>query len=133
MYYYSPRVNERNAEDANLHVDSDIYQSVRTPVGFKVSRVFKGKRRGIVWVPESRLFYVREFADDSVRLQTSFANVPGIKFNAESGKWGRNSGLLGVGLSGQVSDRVTFRFDYDYEIYNYTTANIASATLNVKW
>jgi hypothetical protein len=76
---------------------------------------------------------VREFGDDSVKRQTAFDRVQEVTFNAESGKWGRNSGHFGVGLNAKLTERVNFRFDYDFEIYNHTSAGVASAALGVKW
>jgi len=127
----SPTVTEGGAGAADLSVHSGRYSSLRMPVGAKVSRSLLGG--GIIWTPEARAFYVREFADASVRTGTSFASVAGTPFFAESGNWGRNSGRLGAGLNAQMTDWLNFRVDYDYEVFDYTSASWFGTSLGVRW
>ena len=128
----SPKVTESGAGDANLLVHSGSYNSLRLPIGVKLSQDNVGYG-GIVWTPEARMFYIRELADASVRTGTSFAAVSSVPFYAESGNWGRNSARLGVGLNAALSDWLNFRIDYDYEVYDHTTANWFGTTLGVRW
>ena len=132
IHLWSPNVTEKDGGEANLHVACGEYQSFRLPIGVKASRIFTGER-GVVWMPEARMFYIRELADDSAGVQTAFVAVPSAMFEADGGKWGRNSGRLGAGVNAQLSNRVNLRVDYDYEIYNYTSAHVATATLGVQW
>jgi outer membrane autotransporter protein len=97
-----------------------------------LSRDFAGHNE-IVWTPEVRAFYVREMGDDSVRARTSFNGVRSVSFMAESGNWGRNSARLGVGLNAQLSNRLNFRVDYDYEAFDHTATSEFSTTLGVNW
>ena len=132
IHLSSPKVTESGASDANLLVHSSSYNSLRLPVGVKFSQDSVGYG-GIIWTPEARMFYIRELADASVRTGTSFATVSSIPFYAESGNWGRNSARLGVGLNAALSDWLNFRIDYDYEVYDHTTANWFGTTLGVRW
>ena len=124
-------VGSSGTGNANLLVRSGNYNSLRMPVGAKLSQDFWSG--GIIWTPELRAFYIREMADASVRTGTSFATAPGIPFYAESGKWGRNSGRFGAGMNAQLSNWLNFRVDYDYEVYDHTATNELSATLGVRW
>jgi len=127
----SPSVTETGANDADLRIHSNRYNSLRMPIGAKLSRdIFSG---GIIWTPEARAFYIREMADASVRAGTSFAAVSEVPFYAESGNWGRNSGRFGVGLNAQLADWLSFRVDYDREVYDHTSSNEFGATLGVMW
>jgi outer membrane autotransporter protein len=132
MHLSSPSVTESGAGAANLLVRSGSYDSLRMPVGARLSREILGNN-GILWRPEVRAFYVREFADASVRTSTSFAAVSSVPFYAESGNWGRNSGRFGVGLNAGLANWLNFRVDYDHEVYDHTATNEFSATLGVKW
>jgi outer membrane autotransporter protein len=132
IYVDSPNITETGGGVANLHVYSDGYESLRTPVGAKWNRSFEGKY-GVVWTPEARVFYVFELADDSAAVRTSFDGVRGVSFLAESGTWGRHSGRIGLGFNAQVTDRIHFRFDYDCEVYSHTTTNTVAAALGVRW
>jgi len=127
----TPTITESGAGDANLLVHSHEYNSLRIPVGATLSRDIVGGR--MTWTPEARVFYVREMADASVRTGTSFATVSSVPFYAESGSWGCNSGRFGLGLNAQLSNRLNVRVDYDYEVYDHTTADAFTATLGVKW
>jgi outer membrane autotransporter protein len=128
----SPHVTESGAGDADLLIHSHHYNSVRMPVGIKLSRGFWGS--SMVWRPEVRAFYIQEFADTSVRTSTSFATAPGnTSFYAESGHWGRNSARFGTGLNARLSDWIQVRVDYDYEVFKHTSAQEFGATLGMKW
>ena len=142
MRIASPNITEKNAGDANLHIDSHTYQSVRVPVGVKASRVYTrvglfNPDKLMILQPEARLFYVREFADEEVNVHTTLdvarrAGFPQTVI-ASSGKWGSDSGRLGIGLNGKLSEQMNFRLDYDFEVYNHTTAHAASVTFGMKW
>ena len=128
----SPGATETDGGDARLHVASGNYQSLRSPVGLKVGLPSMG-HDGIAWIPEVRAFYVREWADDSARVHTSFDGVRDVSFTADSGQWGRNSGRLGAGLGVRFMDHANLRLDYDYEVYNHTNLSEFSVTLGVNW
>jgi len=132
IHLFSPGVTEKDAGDANLHIHRHTYQSVRMPIGIKASQIVVGKHGGL-WMPEVRVFYVREFADDSVRVRTSFDADRDVTFDAESGKWGRNSGRFGVGVNAKLSSRMNFRLDYDCEVYDHTSTNVVSTMFCMKW
>jgi len=125
------RAVESGADDANLVANARSFDSVRFPMGAKLSHEFGFCC--IVWRPEVRAFYIREVADASIQANTSFRNVREVPFVADSGKWGRNIGRFGGGLNAQLMDQLNFRVDYDYELYEYTSASEFGMTLGVKW
>jgi len=139
IYSSNPNVTETGSGVANLHVHGGNYHSLRMPMGAKWSRTLHNITgdHDITWTPELRAFYVRELADDSARVRTSFDSVREVSFAAESGKWGRDSARLGAGLetcwvTGHA-DRLSFRLDYDCELYKHTTTNTLAATVGVNW
>jgi outer membrane autotransporter protein len=101
------------------------------PIGATWSR--SADFAGVIWTPEVRTFYIREMADASAAVRTSFDAVREVSFIAESGYWGRNSARLGGGLNAQIMSRLNFRIEYDYEVYAHTTISELSAALSVKW
>ncbi|MDR0327165.1 MAG: autotransporter outer membrane beta-barrel domain-containing protein [Planctomycetaceae bacterium] len=103
------------------------YESLRLPVGAKFSRSFTGGR-GIIWIPETRVFYVREFCDDTARVWSTAGSIL-----AADGAKGRNSGRFGVGLNAHLTERLNLRVDYDYELYEHTSADALALTLGVRW
>jgi len=139
VHLSAPSVTETGGGDASLHVYGSNYQSLRMPVGAKWSRNIvdnAGPDIDMVWTPEVRAFYVRELADDSARVRTSFDGVREVSFGAESGKWGQDSCRLGAGLEMRLTSRlnvVNVRIDYDYEVYNHTAADMFATTLGVSW
>ena len=126
----TPSVTESGGS-ASLYINGCRYQSLRMPVGAKWSQNYR--YRNVVLTPEARAFYVREFANDSASVRTSFNAVRGATFLATSGVQGRNSGRFGLGVGAQLSDRLNFRVDYDYEVYERAVVSELSATLGVKW
>ena len=132
IHLYSPSVTEMGADADNFHYYGGSYNSLRMPMGAKLSWKLYS-RSGIVFTPEFRAYYVREFLDDSARAVVSFNNVRSVNFLASGGNWGRNSARFGAGLNASLSDWLNFRIDYDYEVYNHTATNALGATLGVKW
>jgi len=130
----APAITETGGGYTNLHVAGGHYQSFQASLGAKASRIFT-LSDNVVLTPEVRGYYVREFADDEAIVRTSFADpsVRHITFNAHSGKWGPDSGRLGMGLGVLVSDWMTFRLDFDREIYNHADVDVFSTTLGVTW
>ena len=125
-------ITETGGGEANLYIAGSNYQSFQVPFGIKASRVFMGSY-GIALIPEARISYVRELADDAAIVRTSFANVRDVTFLAKSGDRGRDMGRLGFGVSGQLPKRLNFRFDYDYEVYRHTTASTLAGSLGMSW
>jgi autotransporter-associated beta strand protein len=133
MILNSPSVTETGGDFANLHVAKSKYRSLQFPIGIRANKSFVGKY-GVLWMPEMRASFAREFADDSARVWTSFAGAPGSEsFYADSGRWGLHSGRVGGGVGALVANRFNFRFDYDYEIYSRMTVHSCGATLGVHW
>ena len=128
----SPSVTETGNGVANLHVHSNTYESLRIPVRGEIQTECHWAA-DVTWTPELRTFYVREFADDSARAVTLFDSVRSVSFIADSGKWGRNSERFGVGLGTGLSDCLFVRIDFDYDVYEYTTAREFGTILGVKW
>jgi uncharacterized protein with beta-barrel porin domain len=132
IHLSSPGVTESGAGDANLHVRSESYDSIRMPVGAKVARSFLSKH--VVLTPELRAYYVREFADSSMWAVASFDKVRSVSFLSESGDWGRDSGRFDVGLqASSFADRLHASIDYDYEVYRHTSTSVLGATVGVRW
>ena len=125
------RAVEHGAGEANLSANARHFDSVRFPMGAKLSHDFWTGY--FLWRPEVRAFYIREVADASVRTRTSFNEVREVPFFADSGKWGRNCGRFGTGLTVQMMDRLSFQIDYDYEVYEWTSASEFGMTLGVMW
>jgi hypothetical protein len=84
-------------------------------------------------MPEARAALVQELAEDMVKVRTSFDSVREVSFEAWSGKRGKSSTRLGMGLGAVVSEQVSFRVDYDLESYKHTSAATFAATLGVYW
>ena len=132
IHLSTPGITESGAGAADLFVRAGRYNSLRMPMGAKLSRELYS-RNGFVWTPELRAYYIREFADDSVRAITSLSSNRSTRFLSDSGSWGRNSGRLGAGLGVDLTDRINFRVDYDYEVFDHTALSELGATLGVKW
>jgi len=130
IHLSTPSLTETGGSDANLHARSSRYNSVRMPIGARMSQDI---RRGILWIPEVRAFYICELADTSARVWTSFNEVRSVSFVADSGNWGRSSGRFGTGINAQFSDSLNFRVDYDYEVFEHTSTSALGATLGVRW
>jgi outer membrane autotransporter protein len=132
VHLYSPNITESGAGSANLHIRSDYYNSLRMPVGAKLSRSFASKH--ITWSPEFRAHYIREMADTTARVVTSFDSVRSVTFQSGAGDLGRDIARFGLGLTATgFANRLHARLDYDYEVYRHTAMGVLGATVGVKW
>ena len=125
-------ISNQTLNQLNLHIHKNDHESFRLPIGVKASRVF-ATSFGAVVVPEIRAIGTVEFADDSARVQTSFATAPHMPFYSDTGKWGRYSGRFGVGLGASVANRFNVRLDFDHEIFEHTHTNAFSGSVGVQW
>jgi uncharacterized protein with beta-barrel porin domain len=133
VYLSSPSVKEIGAGAADLIVEGDRYVSLRTPAGVKLNWEFEDTYYKRVWMPEVRVFCVREWGDVSSRATTSFAGAQNVSFFADGGNLQRDSLQLGMGVNTQLRNRMTFRMDCDFEIYKHTTVSSFGATLGRNW
>lgn len=130
VHVSAPGFMERGGNGTNLVVASDNYDSLRLPIGARWNRDFKGRR--IVWTPEVRAYYVPELLDRMISVQTGFAGTT-TRFAAESGDWGRHSGRFGVGMGAALTDRLSVRVDYDYEVWNHTDMHNVGGNVTYRW
>lgn len=131
IYLKNPGVYENGAENANLHVSSGNYNSLRLPVGAKLGRKIRGQY--VLWTPEVRAYYVAELCDKQAEVTTSYAKFDQVKFQARSGSWGRHSARLGAGLGGRLSERFVLRADYDVELFEHVTMGEFSLSAGLTW
>ena len=133
IYLDTPGITETGSS-AGLHVAKSHYNSLRLPMGVKITHESRGLcPRNILLTSEARMFYIRELADDAAWVRTSFNNAGSVSFLAASGAQGRNSGRLGVGLNAKLSAAMSLRADYDYEVFDHTAVNEFSTTFAVRW
>lgn len=145
VYLDSPDVTETGAGSANLHVYGDSYNSLRLPIGAKLSRTFNQQGTSynpyaaqpllsrIAWTPEFRAFYIAELADDESSVWTSFQGDRSTAFRASSGSWGTSSGLFGVGLKAELSNCFHLRLDYNHQVYSHTDIGEFSVSAGFNW
>lgn len=132
LYLHSDSCTESGGDGAGLSFSKKSYNSARVPIGVKMYReVFTGKIR---WIPEFRMEYIGELADDSISLNTRFSDaLQDRSFSTKSGSWGRHSGRFGCGLNVRITQRWSCEIDYDYEIHNHTDFSELTLLLKYSW
>lgn len=97
-----------------LDVHGGKGESLRTAFGIKAS--YDWKVGSVLVKPEIRAAWQHEYGDTAYDLTSSFANGAGGSFTVAGPQIGRDSALLGAGVSVQFSDRCGAFVYYDGEL-----------------
>jgi outer membrane autotransporter protein len=109
---------------APLHLDDESGSSLLSEVGIRASYAWKVGRAVIT--PEARAQWLHEYQDSSQGIGASFAENSTASFNVYGPQIGRDSLLLEVGLSAQLSPRTSVFAYYtgDFGAANYTSHSV---------
>ena len=102
---------ETGAGTANLSVNAENQDSLRTSVGFRISHEII-TQRGSRITPYTSIAYVREHLDNVVRMNAGFAAAPTTPFQISGTKLDRDRLRVGLGVTGQISERTSVNISY---------------------
>jgi fibronectin-binding autotransporter adhesin len=106
--------HETGAGDADLTVNSQSADSLRGRIGGRVA--YQARSGSILFQPNFTAAFQREFLDDSFDL-TSQLDLPGTPaFTTQGSNPGRNSALIGVGLTATLDNSMSMYLNYLAEI-----------------
>ncbi|HLJ63523.1 MAG TPA: autotransporter domain-containing protein [Stellaceae bacterium] len=108
-----------------LHVNAGSSQSFAASLGLRVSTVIAGNI-----VPELRVGYAHEFLDATQSLSGSFATLP---FTSTGASFGRDSALVGVGVTQAINGNARIFVDYDGKITGGLQEHAVSAGVRVNF
>ena len=111
---------------APLSVIGKNAESTRSALGIRAT--FDAKMGGTILRPEVRASWQHEFGDTSYSLNSSFATLGGSAFSSSGPEIGRDSLLVGAGLSVLWNERLSTYVFYDGELLrqNYSSHNISA-------
>ncbi len=111
---------------APLTFGSQASDSTRSAIGLKAAYEFR-LASGVVVRPEGRLAWQHEFGDIAYALDSRLANGGGKVFTVQGSEIGRDSALLGLGVSVLWSEHTAAYLFYDGEIgrANYSSSNVS--------
>jgi len=122
--------SERGAGIANLNVDKQDEDSLRTTLGLRLSRDLQTSNHTVI-TPALNLAYVHEFFDDTAELAAGFADAPAANFKVDGSELDRNRLVVGVGLTGQLNERTTLNIGYNGEIAGSDDNHSVAATIKL--
>ncbi|HLJ63445.1 MAG TPA: autotransporter outer membrane beta-barrel domain-containing protein, partial [Stellaceae bacterium] len=120
--------NETGAFGA-LAINAGTSDSFQTTLGLRVSTVIALGDGGTV-VPELRIGYAHEFLDAAQTLNGSLSLTP---FSVTGVNFGRDSALIGVGVTHAMSARARIFVDYDGKITGSFQEHALSAGVRVSF
>jgi outer membrane autotransporter protein len=77
--------------------------------------------------------WIHEFGDDQSKVDTSFASNPGAVFTIHDAEIARDSALVGVGISANITKQLRASADYDALLNTDETVQLVSAALEYRW
>lgn len=116
-----------------LQYDSERYTSTQTGLGAKATRRLFRDADGSTAEIELRARWLHEFGDTQSSVGVQFTGQPGAAFRVEDAAIGRDSAVLGAGLSARLGQATRLYFDYDTELNPDRTTQIFSAALEYRW
>jgi outer membrane autotransporter protein len=124
--------SERGAGQANLQLEADTQESIRTLIGLKARHSFaSGKARE--WSADAEVAWVRELADGRSSLGAAFAAAPEFGFQVAGPEFDRSRAKVELGVSTGLSARSSLRVGYQGEIAESDQYHGALATLSLRW
>jgi outer membrane autotransporter protein len=121
---------ETGAGAADLSVAGSRADSFRSYLGGRV--VCPLKLCGWTMQPEAHAFWLREYASDTRTISNTFAGG-GLAFPIWGQNLGRDWGLLGAGLIGELSERLRVGLHYDGYFTRSATAHGGRADVELRW
>jgi len=116
---------------ANLSVDDEEHESIRSRLGLRLSKSFKTDK-GTEYVPSMNITYVHEHGDEDNLMKAAFSTAPTTTFSVEGNDMDRDRLQLGFGLTAKINDNAQINFGYDGEFAGSDDYHSLNATLRVR-
>jgi fibronectin-binding autotransporter adhesin len=123
---------ETGAGSANLSVNEQDDDSLRTTIGLRLSKDIKTKHNKTI-TPSAMIAYVREHMDSVSRLEAGFSAVPTSTFRIDGSELDRDRLQVGAGISGQLNENTTLNVGYNGEWAGSDDHHSFAATVNFVW
>ncbi|MDB4793501.1 autotransporter domain-containing protein [Methylacidiphilales bacterium] len=106
--------NENGADTANLNINNQSTDSLRSRLGGTVS--YRGKLGSVIVTPYMNAFWQHEFLDNPTSITSQFQGLPnGGSFSVQTTRGDSDNALLGFGVNAEVTPNVTLFVDYQAE------------------
>jgi outer membrane autotransporter protein len=115
-----------------LAVSSTDSSSLQTTLGMRLTSRIAMASYGTL-IPELRLGWNHEFGDASQKITASLVGVPGSTFSATGIVFGRDTALIGGGLSMELSPDAKVFVDYDGKLGSRSQEHSISGGLRVRF
>jgi len=115
-----------------LNVDGAEFTSLKSMIGSRFAFPIE-LDSGRKMIPEARVVWTHEFADNQSSFLAALQTDPGNKFLVEGREYARDSLVLGAGITAPVSGEASLTLDYDASINPDITTHTLSAGVRVKW
>jgi outer membrane autotransporter protein len=117
---------------AALSVDGVDADSLTSMIGARLSAQFT-VGHDTVLRPELRAFWRHEYLDDRQQIGAAFVAAPGSNFTALGSTFGRDTGIVGVGLTATMSPSLDLFVDYDAQFSSDITSNAIQGGARLKF
>jgi len=133
-YIHSKRSDftETGAGAANLNVSDQDQDSLRTRVGFRLAHEINTQKISHI-TPYTTVAYVREHMDSVIHMNAGFAAAPTTSFRVSGPKLDRDRLRVGLGVTGQLNEKVALNIGYFGELADSHDVHSISATVRVLW
>jgi len=117
---------------SKMVVDAAAFTSLKSMIGSRFAFPID-LDSGRKMIPEARVVWTHEFADNQSMYSAAFQDKPSDRFLVKGREYARDSLVLGAGITAPVSGEASLTFDYDASINQDITTHTLSAGVRVKW
>jgi uncharacterized protein with beta-barrel porin domain len=122
---------ESGAGGLGLMVAEDAVDSLVSTLGARAS--FPMTVGGTKILPELRAAWRHEFLDVKQTLDVAFVGAPGVAFAVRGTQSGRDTAVLGAGVTAPLSDSAVIYADYEAQISQTHDAHALTIGLRLTW
>ncbi|WP_260294430.1 autotransporter domain-containing protein [Sedimenticola hydrogenitrophicus] len=123
---------EQGAGGANLTLDTEHQDSLRSVVGVRLHQTFKTVR-GTKITSAVEAAWVHEYLDDNAAIDAGFAAAPASAFRIDGPELDRNRARVGAGLTVQLADRARLHIAYTGEAAGSDDHHGFATTFRYEW
>ncbi|WEJ62440.1 autotransporter family protein [Thiomicrorhabdus lithotrophica] len=123
---------ETGAGSANLKVNSDYQESLRSVIGTRIAHSWTTKQ-GYHIQPTAELAWVNENMDNKSILRAGFEPATNTSFTVYGPELNRDHARVGLGVNVQLNDTATLNLAYQGEVASSDERHDVTATFRMEW
>jgi len=132
LRHHRSAFTETGADSLNIEADAEDATFLQGTVGLQLARTFTvGESFSLT--PRLSARWVHEFGNDETVLNARFSGANAGSLTVYSDTIGRNSGVFSLGMTGKLTDALSFSLAYAGELKSRQSSHVITADMRYIW